>query len=86
MVQVCYLSAAGDLLSLGVDGNAVDGVLEEHIAAVLEDGAGGVVQLVGVRRRLEYLHRPPRLCHTCMKVVMASATFVSGSDTFFVFV
>jgi hypothetical protein len=67
MVQVCYLSAAGDLLTLGVDGNAVDGVLEEHVAAVLEDGAGGVVQLVGVRRRLEYLHRPPRLGHTCIR-------------------
>jgi hypothetical protein len=69
MVQVCYLSAAGDLLSLGVDGNAVDGVLEEHVAAVLEYGAGGVVQLVGVSRRLEYLHRPPRLGHTCIRVI-----------------
>ncbi len=65
-----YLSAARDLLSLGVDGNAVDGILEEHVAAVLEDGAGGVVQLVGVRRRLEYLHRPPRLGHTSMKELL----------------
>jgi hypothetical protein len=70
MVQVCYLSAARDLLPLGVDGNSVDGVLEEHVAAVLEYGAGGVVQLVGVGRRLEYLHRPPRLGHTCMNELL----------------
>ncbi len=78
MVQVYYLSAARDLLPLGVDWNAVDGVLEEHVAAVLEYGAGGVVQLVSVRRRFEYLHRPPRLCHTCIRVVMDSSVADPG--------
>jgi hypothetical protein len=79
LLMAYYLSAARDLLSLGVDGNAVDGVLEEHVAAVLEYGAGGVVQLVGVCRRLEYLHRPPRLCHTLRKGVRDnSAGFGTG--------
>ena len=62
--QQLHLALAGDLLPLGVHRDAIDGVLEEEVAAVLEDGAGGVVQLVGVGRRLEHLHGPPGLGHT----------------------
>jgi hypothetical protein len=59
--QQLHLPPSGDLLALGVDGDSFYGVLEEEVAAVLEDGAGGVVKLVGVRCRLKHLHRPPRL-------------------------